>query len=114
MTLRRVVVYDAEKDMQLELITNNQQWKAATIAALYKRRWDIETFFKLLKQNLNVKTFVSTSEKGGEITNIYCAYSLFVIRNYQKGKNKRTSSIFQLCRKNQNLPVFLSHYRLRY
>lgn len=50
--LRRVVVYDADKDMQLEIITENTIWKASTIAALYKRRWDIEIFFKLLKQNL--------------------------------------------------------------
>src|SRR6202041_1888151 len=60
--LRRIVVYDAIQDMQLEIITENTIWKAVTIADLYKRRWDIEIFFKLLKQNLNVKTFVGTSE----------------------------------------------------
>lgn len=59
--LRRVVVYHEERKTTIEIITNNTDWKASTIGALYKRRWDIETFFKLLKQNLNVKTFVGTS-----------------------------------------------------
>ena len=60
-TLRRVVVYHEQKNTTLEIITNNLDWKASTIGELYRRRWDIETFFKLLKQNLNVKTFVGTS-----------------------------------------------------
>ncbi|NLK82326.1 MAG: transposase, partial [Bacteroidales bacterium] len=46
----------------MEIFTNNVTWKASTIAELYRRRWDIETFFKKLKQNLNVKTFIGTSE----------------------------------------------------
>ena len=64
--LRRVVVYIPEekntKDRVIVLITNNLEWKAATIAALYKIRWSIETFFKLIKQNLQIKTFIGTSE----------------------------------------------------
>jgi len=59
--LRRVVVYNEDKNTTIEIITNNLEWKASTIADLYKRRWDIEIFFKLLKQNLNVKTFIGTS-----------------------------------------------------
>lgn len=59
--LRRVVAYHEEKNTTIEIITNNLDWKASTLAALYRRRWDIETFFKQLKQNLNVKTFVGTS-----------------------------------------------------
>lgn len=59
--LRRVVVYHEEKNTTLQIITNNLNWKASTIGELYRRRWDIETFFKLLKQNLNVKTFIGTS-----------------------------------------------------
>ena len=64
--LRRVVVYIPEEkhttDRVIVLITNNLQWKAATIAELYKIRWSIETFFKLIKQNLQIKTFIGTSE----------------------------------------------------
>ena len=59
--LRRVVVYDAEHDRTLELITANMDWSAATVGALYKKRWQIELFFKALKQNLQVKTFTGTS-----------------------------------------------------
>jgi len=58
---RRVVAYHAEQNTTIEIISNNLDWSASTIAELYRRRWDIETFFKLLKQNLNVKTFVGTS-----------------------------------------------------
>jgi IS4 transposase len=64
--LRRVVVYIPEEknteDRIIVLITNNLEWEAATIAELYKIRWSIETFFKLIKQNLQIKTFIGTSE----------------------------------------------------
>lgn len=59
--LRRIVAYHEAENTTIEIISNNIDWKASTIAELYRRRWDIETFFKLLKQNLNVKTFVGTS-----------------------------------------------------
>lgn len=60
--LRRVVVYDVENDRTIEVLTNNFEWEAATVAALYKKRWDIELFFKAMKQNLQIKTFIGTSE----------------------------------------------------
>ncbi|MDY0144155.1 MAG: IS4 family transposase [Bacteroidales bacterium] len=58
---RRVVVYIEEGNRTVELICNNLMWSAATIAELYKRRWLIETFFKLIKQNLQIKTFLGTT-----------------------------------------------------
>ncbi len=61
-TLRRVVVHNEENDEDLVLLTNDFQLSAATIAEIYKDRWEIELFFKTLKQNLKVKTFVGTSE----------------------------------------------------
>lgn len=60
--LRRVVVYNAVNKKTIELISNQITWSAATISSLYKKRWDIELFFKALKQNLQVKTFIGTSE----------------------------------------------------
>jgi hypothetical protein len=64
--LRRVAVFiedeKTQKAQSIVLITNNLDWSAATIAALYKLRWLIETFFKLIKQNLQIKTFIGTSE----------------------------------------------------
>ncbi|MBX2903115.1 MAG: transposase [Chitinophagales bacterium] len=59
--MRRVVVYDAKNDRTIELITNNFEWSANTVSQLYKRRWNIELFFKALKQNLQVKTFTGTA-----------------------------------------------------
>jgi hypothetical protein len=94
--LRRIVVYDAQKDMQLVIITNNIFWKAATIAALYKRRWDIEIFFKLLKQNLNVKTFIGTSENAvkSQIFVALIAYLLLELLRRVKAKGKTAFSNF--------------------
>jgi len=60
--LRKVVVWDAENERELVLLTNLLDFGATTIAAIYKERWQIELFFKALKQNLKVKTFVGTSE----------------------------------------------------
>ncbi len=60
--LRRVAVFKEDENKVIEVICNNLDWSAATIDDLYKRRWTIEIFFKLLKQNLQVKTFLGTSE----------------------------------------------------
>ena len=60
--LRRVVLWDAEKGRQIVLLTNHLDFGATTIAAIYKERWQIELFFKALKQNLKVKTFIGTTE----------------------------------------------------
>jgi IS4 transposase len=56
--LRRVEVYDPEKDVTLVFLTNHLSLGATTIAAIYKDRWQVELFFKALKQNLKSKTFV--------------------------------------------------------
>jgi hypothetical protein len=58
---RRIEFYDEEQERVLVFLTNNLVWSAATIAALYKQRWQIELFFRALKQSLRVKTFVGTS-----------------------------------------------------
>ena len=60
--LRRVVVWDADNEREIVLLTNLLEFGATTIAAIYKERWQIELFFKALKQNLTVKTFVGASE----------------------------------------------------
>lgn len=60
--MRLVRIWDSIKNVEYEFLTNNFQWKAATVAALYKERWEIETFFKHLKQRLKVTSFVGTSE----------------------------------------------------
>ena len=60
--LRRVAVWDSVNDREIVLLTNLLEFGSTTIAAIYKERWQIELFFKALKQNLTVKTFVGTSE----------------------------------------------------
>ncbi len=60
--LRRVVVWDAENQREIILLTNHHDFGATTISAIYKDRWQIELFFKAIKQNLRIKTFVGTSE----------------------------------------------------
>jgi hypothetical protein len=60
--LRRVVVWDAVNQREIVLLTNLLEFGATTISAIYRERWQIELFFKALKQNLTVKTFVGTSE----------------------------------------------------
>jgi hypothetical protein len=60
--LRRIVVWDAENQREIVLLTNLLDFGSTTVAAIYKERWEIELFFKALKQNLTVKSFVGTSE----------------------------------------------------
>ena len=60
--LRRIVVWDRDNDRDIVLLTNHLEFGASTIAAIYKDRWEIEIFFKTLKQHLKVKTFIGTSE----------------------------------------------------
>jgi hypothetical protein len=66
-TLRRVVVWDEVNDRPIELLTNQLTFAASTIGRIYKERWQIELFFKALKQNLKVKTFVGTSENAVKV-----------------------------------------------
>ena len=60
--LRRIVATDPDSGKSIVLLTNHFEFAASTIGAIYKDRWQIELFFKALKQNLKVKTFVGTSE----------------------------------------------------
>jgi len=60
--LRRIVVWDAENQREIILLTNHDKFGSTTIAKIYKDRWQIELFFKAIKQNLRIKTFVGTSE----------------------------------------------------
>ena len=58
---RRVVVWLEDKGVEMELLTNRLDLSAETIAEIYRQRWQIELFFKAIKQNLRIKTFVGTS-----------------------------------------------------
>lgn len=60
--LRRIVVWDEKNLKAIEILTNHLQFGSTTIAAIYKDRWEIENFFKALKQNLEIRSFVGTTE----------------------------------------------------
>ena len=76
--LRRVRYYDAETDKTLVFLTNNFLLPAITIAQLYKQRWQVELFFKWIKQNLRIKSFYGTSENAVK-TQIWIAVSVYLI-----------------------------------
>jgi hypothetical protein len=84
--LRRVVVWDSINNEEIVLLTNHLDFGATTIAAIYKDRWQIEQFFKDLKQNLKVKTFVGTSENALYIQ-IWTALIAILLLKYLKFKS---------------------------
>ncbi len=81
--LRRIVVWDSEKEKELVLLTNHMGFAASTIGQIYKDRWQIELFFKALKQNLKIKTFVGTSENAVKIQIWTALLSMLVLRILQ-------------------------------
>jgi len=81
--LRRVEVYVPETDEILVFLTNNMDLGATTIAAIYKDRWQIEIFFKALKQNLKIKTFVGTSANAVKIQIWTALIAMLILRYLQ-------------------------------
>ena len=81
--LRRVEVYDSEKEQTLVFLTNNLKLVASTISAIYKDRWQIELFFKALKQNLKIKTFVGTSANAVKIQIWTALITMLILRYLQ-------------------------------
>lgn len=76
--LRRVHFYSAEREQRLVLLTNNFSIPALTVAALYRYRWQIELFFKWIKQHLRIKSFFGTSDNSVK-TQIWIAISVYVL-----------------------------------
>jgi hypothetical protein len=101
--LRRVVIWDKEKERKIVLLTNHLKFGATTISAIYKDRWQIEIFFKALKQNLKVKTFVGTTENA-LYTQIWTALIAMLLIKYLQFKSKFNWSL-------SNLVAFL-HWNL--
>jgi hypothetical protein len=84
--LRRIVIWDAEKKCEIVLLTNIFDFAPSTISTIYKERWQIELFFKALKQNLKVKTFVGTSENAVKVQ-IWTALISMLMLKYMKLKS---------------------------
>jgi hypothetical protein len=81
--LRRIEYYDAEKKAVLVFLTNHLKLSAMTIAAIYRERWQIEIFFKFLKQNLKIKTFVGTSANAVKIQIWTALIAMLILRFLQ-------------------------------
>ena len=98
--LRRVKVWLEDKQEELVLLTNNFELAASTIAAIYKQRWQVELFFKLLKQRLKIKTFVGTSANAVRIQ-IWTALIAVLLVRYLQFRSKfswATSRLMALLR----------------
>jgi len=79
--LRRIVVWDAANDKEVALLTNHLDFGPTTIARIYRDRWEIELFFKLLKQQLRIKSFVGTSPNALQ-TQIWTALIALLLLRY--------------------------------
>jgi len=78
--LRRIVVWDEKNQTELVFLTNHLDFGATTIAEVYKERWQIELFFKALKQNLRVKTFIGITENALRIQIWTAVLALLLVR----------------------------------
>lgn len=85
--LRKIVVWDGENEREIVLLTNHLGFSPNTISAIYKDRWQIELFFKALKQNLKIKTFVGTT-KNALYVQIWTALIAMVLIKYLQFKSR--------------------------
>jgi len=96
--LRRISFHDAENDRRFVFLTNNFTLPALTIAKLYKCRWQVELFFKWIKQNLHIKSFYGTSDNAVR-TQVWIAISVYVlvaIVRKELGLERSLSEILQI------------------
>lgn len=83
--LRLIRYYDKEQDRIFEFITNQMSWTAADVALAYKERWHIEVFFKFIKQNLHIKSFVGNSPNA-LLTQVWTVLIAFLLMKYLQHK----------------------------
>ena len=95
--IRRVGYRDQQTGKHYVFITNQLNWSARTIADIYKQRWQVELFFKWIKQNLKIKAFLGTSENA-VMTQIMAALCVYLLLAYLKFKSKIDKSLQQIIR----------------
>ncbi len=96
--LRWIRFQDPKTGKIYEFLTNNFKLAASTIAAIYKQRWQIELFFKWIKQNLKIKTFLGTS-RNAVLSQIWVAMIYYLLLAYIKFQSKWNHSITELSRR---------------
>jgi hypothetical protein len=94
-TLRRISYFDTETNKRLVFLTNNFILPPLTIAQLYKCRWQVELFFKWIKQHLRIKAFFGTSENAVK-TQIWIAISVYVLVSILKKELKLDKSLYEI------------------
>ncbi len=95
--IRRVGYRDPETGKHYFFITNQYNWSAKTIADIYKQRWQVELFFKWIKQNLKIKAFLGTSENA-VMTQIMAALCVYLLLAFLKFQSKISKSLQQILR----------------
>ncbi len=95
--LRRIGYRDLETGKHYVFLTNNFKLAARTIADIYKARWQVELFFKWIKQNLKIKSFIGTS-KNAVMTQIWIALCVYLLLAFIKFQSKLTKSMQQILR----------------
>ena len=105
--LRRIRSKDPETGKCIVILTNNFLWSPKTIAAVYKDRWQIEIFFKAMKQNLKIKSFLGTS-RNALMIQIWISLTAFLLLQYLKLLSTRKWTVFSLMKM---LPVILFSYK---
>ncbi len=100
--LRRIAYRDTETGKRYVFLTNNFKLAAKTIADIYKARWQVELFFKWIKQNLKIKSFVGTSKNAvmSQIWIALCIYLLLAFLKFQSKLQKSTQQILRLLQLN--------------
>ena len=95
--VRRIVFHDAELDKHYVFTTNRFDWSASLVAQIYKQRWQVELFFKWIKQNLKLKCFVGLSDNA-VMTQIMVAMCAYLLLAYLKFSAKFKQSLQQMIR----------------
>jgi transposase len=93
--LRRIHYFDAEKDLRLIFLTNNFQLAALTIADLYRARWQVELFFRWIKQHLHIRAFYGTSENAVK-TQVWIAMTVYVLVAILKKQLQLNLSLYKI------------------
>ena len=94
-SLRRIKFYDSDYDRTFVFLTNNKKLKPQTIAQLYKTRWNVELFFKWIKQHLKIKSFWGQNENAVR-SQIWVAISTYVIVAIAKKKLKIPNTLYEI------------------
>ncbi len=97
MAVRRVGFYDAKTNKHYVFITNHLDWSAKIIADIYKQRWQVELFFKWIKQNLKIKAFMGDTDNA-VMTQVWVVLCVYLILAYLKFQARISQSLQQMSR----------------